>query len=244
MTKVRTVFMLAGIVCAGVGMNGEAAGQSLEVRLGGVRSSFDGDRVTERGGLSGGLVGVGVVVPVAAGVAIQPELRIVQKGATYRGTWMAVADGDTMYAHMSEPLRLFYAELPLLARLELPRWPGGARPYLAAGPYFGWLLGCSSYLVPIDPLAGAGPNPTVRSDSVSVGSACNRDAVRRTEVGVAAGAGASLPLGALTAVADLRYERGLRGVVTDRTGDVHNRALSLTAGFSLPVGGRASQRRP
>jgi hypothetical protein len=243
MTKVRTVFMLAGIACAGVVMGGEAAAQSLEFRLGGVRSSFDGERVKERGGLNGGSVGVGIVLPVAGGVGIQPELRIVQKGATYRATWMAVADGDTMYAHLSEPLRLFYAELPILARLELPRGPGGVRPHLAAGPYFGWLLGCSSYLVPIDPGAGAGLHPTVASDSVSVGSACNRDAVRRTEVGVAAGAGARLPLGAVTAVADLRYERGLRGVVSDRPGDVRNRALSLTAGVSLPVGGRASPRR-
>jgi hypothetical protein len=238
----RSLLVVLGLVAALDAVTPHlAAAQTLDLRLGLVRSGFAGERVVESDGLTGGSLAVGVWLPGAGRVSIQPEFQLVQKGAARRSTWMAVAAGDTTFGHTNNPVRLYFAEVPVLARLELSTRSDGVRPHLAAGPYLGWMLHCSSGRIPIG--AGGGPGAT-SGDSVAIGSACVRDGIRRPEIGAVAGAGVRLPLGAATGVANLRYEHGLTSLVKDHWGDVRNRALSLTAGVSLPLGAARRSEPP
>lgn len=240
MKRALFVLSLGFVAGASAAAAQDVGARSLELRLGWARSGFGGERVLERGGLNGASLGVALALPVTSRLRLQPELHLLQKGATRQDTFMGVVGGDTMFSRISSPLRLFYVEAPVLARFELSAGPGGVRPYVAAGPYFGWLLGCSNYLSTLAIQAGS---PGAPGDSVAVGSACLDDATRRPEVGAAAGAGVRLPLGRLTGVADVRYEQGLSNIVEGRWGDVRNRALLVTAGVSLPLGGGAEASR-
>ncbi|HET9984150.1 MAG TPA: porin family protein [Longimicrobiales bacterium] len=239
----RALFVLSLGLVAGTSAAAaqDLGARSLELRLGWARSGFGGERVIERGALNGASLGAALALRVTSRLSLQPELQLLQKGATSHGTVMGVAGADTILDHVTDPLRLFYVEAPVLARLELSARPGGVRPYLVAGPYVGWLLGCSSYLSTV---AAAAVSPGAPGDSVAVGSACLDDGTRRPEVGAAAGAGVRLPLGRLTGVADVRYEQGLSSVVKGRWGDVRNRALLVTVGLALRLdGGSAAGRR-
>jgi hypothetical protein len=117
--------LCASVVCAPVAAV-QAQGQIGAV-IGATFASFRGiDGLDSRTGLMGGL---SLVLPLVGGVALQPELLLVSKGA----------EG-------SEPdlpgIKLNYVEVPVLLRLSLGQG-GLMNPHLYAGPYLGYNINCT-----------------------------------------------------------------------------------------------------
>lgn len=95
--------------------------------VGATFSSFRGiDGLDSRTGLMGGL---SLVLPLAGGIALQPELLFVSKGA--EGSEPDV-DG----------IKLNYVEVPVLLRLSLGQG-GLVNPHVYAGPYLGYNISCT-----------------------------------------------------------------------------------------------------
>jgi len=123
-----------------------------------------------------------------------------------------------------EKLNLGYVEVPLLLALH---WPGALSPQLFAGPVVGFEVSCSSSRVPglgkvgcDDPLA-----------------AVQR---RKTDLGLALGAGIAWDAGIGTAFVDVWLNQGLRNISKEPTppGWVRNQILLVSAGYRYPLGGR------
>ena len=218
-----------------MGLAAPATAQSVEAgfRLGLTRSSFGTDRVDERDALSFPAAAAVLAVRITPLVAIQPEVLFLMKGATQNATFIGVAGPDTIRSRYSNRLGFLYVEVPVLARVFLPV-RGHFRPYVAAGPYMGWMGHCFGYL---KEAAGAA-SVQATNDTVSVGSACLHDHLRRLDVGATIAAGVRLPLGhGRAAVADARYDFGVRSVVTDAATAVPNRTLSISLGITFPLAG-------
>ena len=227
------VGLLAVIGPATVGVHGAGA-QSLDFRIGWVTSGLNGSRVIEHDALQGVSLDVAAAFPVTSRLSLEPGLQLMVKGATRRSSAMGVFGSDTTFSHITDALHLLYVQVPVLARVELSAGHSGLRPYVAGGPYVGWMLKCSGYLM--QPTASGLPSQ-VAGDSTSVGAACLNQGTRRLEVGVAASAGVRVPLGSVAGLVDVRYERGLSNVVQSVWGEAHNHALVASVGVSLPVGG-------
>jgi hypothetical protein len=232
--------LLAAMGAAAVGPQG-ADGQSVDLRVGWVNSGFNGSRIREQGGLNGASLNVAFGFPVTSRLSLQPELQITLKGATRRSTAIGVIGSDTTFYHIADALRLLYVEVPVLARLELSPGRNGVRPYIAGGPYVGWLMHCFGYL---NRATGSAAPSQAAGDSTSVGAACLDQGTRRLDVGLAAGAGVRVPLGSVTGLVDVRYEQGLSNAVQNAFGEAHNHALVAGVGLSILVGRRARVHGP
>lgn len=189
---------------------------------------FLGDDVVEsdsRPRLAGG---VGFDVVSLGPVTLAPELWYAQKGAENIQSTLA----EQQVAEIS----LSYIEVPVLLRLDVPLG-GVLRPYVAAGPVFGWQLDCAARIdaggaeQDCDPLFGT-------QDQLE-------DTLREYEQGLMAGAGLALQimrgLGAVTL--DARYAWGLSRLSDAENGpEVRNEALSLMLGYRFGFGGGGQPR--
>jgi hypothetical protein len=143
-----------------------------------------------------GHVGLHVVVPVGAPVALQPELLFVQKGGHLSRV------GEDLYS--AERYRLSYLQGHLLARRTVSI-PGPLSLHAVAGPS-------------ISVATGGTVRRDLRSRTTAVDqeiSLLPEDLMRRWDAGLLLGAGLEYPAGGGRTVAlELRYNAGLRTIFT------------------------------
>lgn len=156
------------------------------------------------------------------GIALQPELMYVTKGARFEET----EGGQTAELE----LRLDYIEIPVL--LVLPFAAGGSvSPHVYAGPAFAFEVGCTVALT-----AGS-VNASVDCDGDDEDWAGNR---RKFDVGAMVGGGLSIPMGPGSLLLEGRYNFGLLNFNDDSNDDttVRHRSGAVLAGYSIPIGRR------
>lgn len=200
------------IAVLGLALASPAAGQRWEL---GVEGGFNAARVAFENPAADALskatpglhLGAWATARVAASVAIRSGVGYSQKGF----------DSD------DEQVKLAYLEVPLF--LEA-RFPFALTPRLFAGPVASFEMACESRRVP-----GLG---SVDCDDVLTGLQ------RRTvDFGLALGAGVSFSAGPGSIVVDVWANSGLTDINRETTppGSARNRALYLTFGYVVPIGG-------
>lgn len=198
-----------------VGLNSATVGGDTEEYVqafSGIGGGTGFDFEIDLGRRTGFLIGGYALVDLAGPLAIQPELRYIQKGFGYDLT--ASFQGQSQTA--SGSLNLSYLDIPVLARVDLP-FGGALSPHLIAGPRVGINLSAESESPSLN---GGGSETTDVSDSVS-----------GTDFGLELGAGLSVS----TVTVDLRYGLGLSNIVDAEGADVSlsNRSLMVTAGLTF-----------
>jgi hypothetical protein len=186
---------------------------------------FFGDDVEEadrRPRLAGGAA---VDLLALGPLALAPEIYYAQKGAEQLQQRLAQGQSATV--------SLSYIEIPVLVRLNLPAGPR-VRPYIAAGPVFGWQVDCS-----ITANAQTGAAQPDCEDLLG-GRQQLEEKLRSYEQGLMVGAGLAVRvLGGLGAITlDARYARGLTRL-SDEPGapEIRNRALSVLLGYRFGLQG-------
>lgn len=160
----------------------------------------------------GAITGVYLNVPLNAVASVRPEVLFSLKG----GRTLAFIQGTTTIALVD--IELAYLELPVLARVSLPR--GRFRPAVFGGPSVGLQIGCD-FLI------------TVASDSTRF--TCGQDAVsgvREWDFGWVAGAAVEMHLPRTTLALQGRYSAGFRSVLEGAV-DLRNRGMALLFGLTF-----------
>jgi hypothetical protein len=160
----------------------------------------------------GAVTGVYLHLPLNRLLSVRPEILFSLKG----GTTLAQVSGSSTIALVD--IELAYLELPLLARLTLPR--GRFRPAVFGGPSAGLQIGCD-FLIIIMP-----------ADSVR--RTCGEDditGVREWDLGWIAGAAIEMHLPRTTLALQGRYSTGFRSVLENV--DLRNRGMAVLFGLTF-----------
>jgi hypothetical protein len=157
----------------------------------------------------GAITGVYLHLPVNPIVSVRPELLFSLRG----GRTLVLAGGDIADAD----IELAYLEVPLLARLNLPR--GRIRPVVFAGPSLALQIGCDVEL---------------RTDTLRTFT-CGGDTlsqIREWDLAWIAGAAVEMHLPRTTLALQGRYTAGFRSVF-DEPIDLRNRGMALLFGLTF-----------
>ncbi len=202
-----------GVNAGDIGGDTDAFVQSFSDLGGG---TFDLDVETDLTRRTGFLVGGYALVDFVGPLALQPEVRYIQRGFGYDLTVSFQGQSRTA----SGSLNLSYLDIPLLARFQLPVG-AGVSPHLFAGPTLGVNLSAESET---EGLQDGSSQTTDVSDEVS-----------GTDVGLEVGGGLGVPLGVGTLTVDLRYGLGFTNILDTEESDLSlsNRALMVTAGLTF-----------
>jgi hypothetical protein len=159
-------------------------------------------------------------------ISIVPEVYYAQKGAKQTGT----VDGQPQPVLVD--FSLDYIEVPVLAKLSLPG-TRSVRPYLAAGPAYGWKLDCEAKVVQSDESIPDCADVLGETFSTSL------SAMRSADRGLVFSGGIDFNVMNMGIVnLDARLVRGLDRLSEGSEGrDVKNQAFSLMLGYSFGVGG-------
>jgi hypothetical protein len=196
----KTTVTLA-LALAGACLAAPAAAQTVGggIKIGGSLAdvSLSGDEEDEEVSSKGGLV-VGGYLTAAVNdrFAFQPEVLYAQKGGS--------VDGEDASINLS------FVQIPTLLRVDFPTG-GTARPYLVAGPAFGFRTGASIEF-------------EGEEEDIS-------DEVARMEVSGIVGAGVQLG----RAVVEARYDHGFRDLDQEEggDGDAKSRTFSVLVGIGF-----------
>ncbi|WP_157942190.1 porin family protein [Salinibacter altiplanensis] len=164
---------------------------------------------TNEGWRTGFMAAVFVVADFGGPVALQPEMRYIQKGNQIEFT---VRNSDGEIESGSITTKADYIEVPILARVELPA-AGPVAPHVLAGPTLGFSVNTAAE-------ATLGE----RSQAIRVGEDFSGNAI-----GLDFGAGADIELGAATLTVDGRFGLGLSDVPGLRF-SAQNRGIAVTVG--------------
>lgn len=186
---------------------------TLSVRAGASIATLGGDDVTDAESRTGMNVGAALTFGVSESLGVQIGAGYAQKGAT------STADGTDI------TFKLDYIEIPVLLSLGIPT-TGSVSPRFYLGPAFSVEAGCE--------VEGTEQGVTVTVDCGDFGAP-----VKSIDIGAMGGAGLSFVTGAnLSVTLDVLYNLGLSTIDdTSDPDDVKNRAWSVMAGVSFPVGG-------
>lgn len=161
-------------------------------------------------------------------VSVGPEVYYAQKGT--KRSQVSLPDGGT--TTFSSEFNLAYVEVPLLVTVHPLGRGGGSpiKPYVHAGPVFGWNLDCSIELS--DPQA----SPEETCASLLGGSL--ESTFQDYEQGITFGGGLNLVLvpGKGSITLDVRTTRGLADVISTGSGEtleIRNRTYSAMLGYSF-----------
>jgi hypothetical protein len=201
----------------------DSQGQNISV---GIKGGLNSTEATlplhtsvERGRAKGFHVGALVGIRINSMVELQVEGLYTLKGFA----------GRQRTGNLSYELEGAYLEIPILAKVHAP-WsgPGGASPYLFAGPTIAVELDCG--------IRGkAGPEYLYyRCDGPPV----NFDQRKRLDYGVMLGVGAEVPAGPGHFLVDLAYDFGIRDLADspDIPGAVRHDAFMVSVGFATGRG--------
>lgn len=224
----RMVVLVAAVVGLALSATVPAAAQRVTItpKLGLSLASWGGNDVddledaigaaiggtAEFGTRTGFAAGASLSIGLGSGLGIRPELLFVQKGAGIDVSGSA-GSGEGSFKQN-------YVEVPVL--LEYRIWtPGIVVPSLFAGPALGFELSCDVE----DEDGNSSTCDTVELDT------------KATDFGVKFGAGLGFKLGTGILNFEGSYTLGLTKFIdADPEPDLKLRALSLTAGFALPLG--------
>ncbi|HEY4303756.1 MAG TPA: porin family protein [Gemmatimonadaceae bacterium] len=156
---------------------------------------------------TGLVAGIGMIKPISAGWAFQPELTYSMKGA------------KTSESGVTGTVKLSYLEVPLLLRYEVEG--GEVRPFFHAGPALALKLSCD---------VEASSGSATASESCSDAGA---DA-KSFDIGLMFGGGLAFKQMNHTFSVGVRYNLGLVDIADNSTSK--NRVLSVVGTFEWPWG--------
>ena len=156
-------------------------------------------------------MGASAVFPLSPNLGLQLGGAYAAKGATEEEFGVDIA------------LELGYLEIPLLLTLS-PSVEGTISPRFSVGPALSFRIGCSAD-------AGAeGVRVSLDCDSAEFD-----EEVKTIDIGAVAGAGLDIATsGSLSVSLDLLYNLGLLSIFD--FDDTKNRAFSILAGITIPIG--------
>jgi hypothetical protein len=204
---------LAAALCFLAGLR-PAAGQegaAVGAQVGYSRADLTGENANLVDSRQGAITGVYFHLPLNRVASVRPEVVFSVKGGS-----IVTGIQDSPDLAMVD-IELAYLELPLLARLTLPR--GRFRPAVFGGPSVGVQIGCDLLIT----------TPTT-----SVDGTCgeNVTGVAEWDYGWVAGAAIEMHLPRTTLALQGRYSAGLRSVVEGPV-DLKNRGLAILFGLTF-----------
>lgn len=219
---------LGTVVCllaAGLAPAGKAAAQeraAVGAEAGYSRADLigkDSDVVESR---QGALTGVYLHLPLSRVVSVRPELLFSLRGGR---TLVRIAGTDDLG---EIDLELAYLELPLLARMVLPR--GRFRPAVFGGPSVALQIGCDLLFITADTTSrstcGQEQRDSLPRKLVGV------EQVREWDLAWVAGAAMEMHLPRTTLSLQGRYSAGFRSVLQGGV-DLRNRGLAVLFGLTF-----------
>jgi hypothetical protein len=159
----------------------------------------------------GAITGVYLHLPVNPIVSVRPELLFSLRGGR---TLVQLAGSDDI---ADADIELAYLEVPLLARLNLPR--GRIRPVVFAGPSLALQIGCDVEL----------QTDTLRTFTCS-GDTLSQ--IREWDLAWVAGTAVEMHLPRTTLAIQVRYTAGFRSVFEEPI-DLRNRGMALLFGLTF-----------
>lgn len=218
MTRLRILSFAA--LLTGVTTIPTAGQVDLDVKVGVSMSDLEvsGVGIDSQEGRRGVVASASLTLPVSGPFALRLEGSYLQKGATFS----LIQIGEVS-------LSLDYVQLAALAKASIPL--GGARSvlYFLAGPAIARETSCRVRIVP-------------QLQPVTLEGTCTEERLRTptkaVDFAVSGGAGIRLSVTARAGLSlEFLYARGLRSVYGGELGWTgHNRAMTLKAGLTFPVG--------
>jgi Outer membrane protein beta-barrel domain len=205
-------------LCLSAGRAGAQDRAAVGAEVGYSRADLTGENSQLVESRQGAITGVYLHVPFNRLVSVRPELLFSLRGGQ---ALVGVADSDD-FAEIG--VELAYLELPLLARLVLPR--GRFRPAVFGGPSVALQIGCDFLfiLAPDTSRSTCGERDT--TDVIDVSQ------VREWDLAWVVGGAMELHLSRTTLSLQGRYTRGLRSVLEGGV-DLRNRTLAVLFGLTF-----------
>ena len=208
-SKRTTTAVLALIGLLAFGGNLHAQGLTIGFKLGPTFANLEFDDETFEENTINNFGGGGFLRFGFGGLALQPEVLVFTKGS----------DVDAGTSDFQS--KIDYLEIPVLLHFGLGT--GVISPYLAAGPSFGFEIGCE---VEQDP---AGTD----TDCDNFASLSDR---KSFDLGLTGVAGLQFRLGPGALLVEGRYIHGLSNISEESATEVKNRAYAIMAGYSISLG--------
>jgi len=203
---------IAAALLGGVRAAGAQEGAAVGAQVGYSRADLTGENSDLVESRQGAVTGVYLHLPVNSVVSVRPEVLFSLKGGRIL-TLVAGSPGVSLI-----DIELAYLELPVLARLTLPR--GRYRPAVFGGPSVGLQIGCDL---------------GVTSPDTTVNATCGQpdvSGIREWDLGWIAGAALEMHLPRTTLALQGRYSAGFRSVLEGPV-DLRNRGMALLFGLTF-----------
>ena len=219
----KTILMLAAIVFGLTTMAQFSYGPKVGLNL----ANFSGDDIEDNSmliGFNAGLVGD---IAFNEMFGLQAEVLYSAKGANIEGVNMDGEEDDI-------PYKVNYISVPLMARAEFGS--GDMKFRGAVGPQIGFLMGAtidgeSEFEIPT--------GFDINTGQITYETMDVKENYKSTDIGVAVGAGVTIPAGAMKLLVDARYTMGLSTIADsegDEEADVKNGVIGI--GVGLLFGGQ------
>ena len=212
-TTGRAATLAIAICLAAAARGGAQDHAAVGAQVGYSRADLTGEHSDLVESRQGAITGVYLHLPLNRVASVRPEVLFSLKG----GRTLALVEGTDDIALVD--IELAYLELPVLARLSLPK--GRIRPAVFGGPSIGVQIGCD-FLITIPP-----------ADSTRV--TCGQDnfsGVREWDFGWIAGAAVEMHFPRTTLALQGRYSAGFRSVLEGSV-DLRNRGMALLFGLTF-----------
>jgi hypothetical protein len=212
MVRAATLAIAIGLTAPPLAMTQERA--AVGAQVGYSRADLTGENSSLVRSRQGAVTGVYLHLPVGSIASVRPEVLFSLKG----GRTLFLIAGTDDIAELD--LELAYLELPILARLALPR--GRFRPVLFGGPTVGLQIGCDIRFMFAD---------TTSNTRATCGEPV-ASLVREWDVGWIAGGALEMHLPRTTLALQGRYSAGFRSVLEGNV-DLKNREMTLLFGLTF-----------
>ena len=209
---------LGAALCLAAGGAAAQAGAAVGAQVGYSRADLTGANAQLVDRRQGAITGVYLHLPVTPVLSVRPELDFSLRG----GSILVGLAGSDDLAEID--IELAYLELPLLARLVLPR--GRLRPVVFAGPSVALQIGCDFLLVIAADTSRSTCGQTRPEDLINV------EQVREWDFGWVAGGAVELHLPRTTLSLQGRYSTGLRSVLEGGV-ELKNRSVAVLFGLTF-----------
>ena len=203
---------IAACLLGGVRPAGAQERTAVGAQVGYSKADLTGENSALVKSRQGAVTGVYLHLPVSSVVSVRPEVLF-----TLKGGQILAQIGDTPDIGLVD-IELAYLELPVLARLTLPR--GHFRPAVFGGPSVGLQIGCDFGITTADTVA-----------NVTCGQA-RASPVREWDLGWIAGAAVEMHRPRTTLALQGRYSAGFRSVLEGAV-DLRNRGMAVLFGLTF-----------
>lgn len=217
MKKIRLILLITAIAFGFSSMAQLTYGPKLGLNL----ANVSGDDVENNSMLIGFNVGAACNYGINDMFSVQGELLFDVKGAKYEGE---DENGDKK----DIPFKLSYINIPILAQAQ---FGDEIKFYGELGPTIGFLMGAtwdgeSEFKVP--------SGFDITTGQITYETQKVKESYKGTDIGLAVGAGAKIPMNSFALVVGARYNMGLGTIAEDVNGesvDVKNGVISVNVGL-------------